>query len=517
MGAGVNADHHDIFDRYLRGALTADDRLALERLLTNEAGRRAFAEHVQWSAALTRAARQLAGHMAELGTLAQAAEIRPALLRPRLTLRRTRQSQRLWRFALAASLSAAATATFLLHALTTPRVTATHTPPVVAWLHRGHAQVSLVRDGHALTAGPGAAVHASDLIEISGGGTAVLHIPRQDTELRMQSGTQAALTLNGGGGTHVHLFRGRMLAHVAPRPPAHPFTVSARHVLATVLGTTFAMAVDENTTRLGVAAGAVRVTHRETATSTVVSAGESLSVTPEALSASRPDPDFTPNLLGYWPLDDLGGKVAVDASCLGHDGIVHGAAWTAGRLGTALDFRTPGDCVILPADCGLVDTNSFTLSFWYAPQPAPGKLPVIVKRGASGAGYALYASTQTSQWFLLVGDGTATHAIVLPQDVSSPAAGWRHVLVAVDRQQQRVRLFRDLKCQADVALPTLNGSLDTAAPLLLGAAADGSSLLGHLDDVRIYTGLLAPSGIADVYGKAANYPRSSSGTTLFIQ
>ena len=54
-------------------------------------------------------------------------------------------------------------------------------------------------------------------------------------------------------------------------------------------------------------------------------------------------------LIGYWPFDEGAGTTAADTSGGGHNGVVNGASWTAGKVNSALSFNGTTSSVVTPA------------------------------------------------------------------------------------------------------------------------------------------------------------------------
>ncbi len=71
-------------------------------------------------------------------------------------------------------------------------------------------------------------------------------------------------------------------------------------------------------------------------------------------------------LLAEWHFDEGSATVLRDSSGYGNDGTIHGATWTTGISGTALQFDGVNDHVVVP-ESPLWDfrTGDFTVSFWF--------------------------------------------------------------------------------------------------------------------------------------------------------
>ena len=73
--------------------------------------------------------------------------------------------------------------------------------------------------------------------------------------------------------------------------------------------------------------------------------------------------------------DEGKGSTARDSANL-HDATIHGAEWTEGKYGSALEFNGEGDYLSIPDSDDLDFTNEFTLEAWVKPQGAQNQAPV---------------------------------------------------------------------------------------------------------------------------------------------
>jgi hypothetical protein len=80
------------------------------------------------------------------------------------------------------------------------------------------------------------------------------------------------------------------------------------------------------------------------------------------------DPPKT-GLVAYWPFDRGEGTLAADASGEGNDGKIHGAEWTEGKVGNALQFDGTDDWVAIPPAESLRFGDAVTVCAWVYPTP----------------------------------------------------------------------------------------------------------------------------------------------------
>ena len=98
-------------------------------------------------------------------------------------------------------------------------------------------------------------------------------------------------------------------------------------------------------------------------------------------------------LVAAFGFDEASGTTALDASGNGNAGQISGATRVpGGRFGAALSFNGTSNLVSV-ADAATLDlTNGITLEAWVQPTAISGWQTAILKEGASGLAYALYAN-----------------------------------------------------------------------------------------------------------------------------
>ena len=72
------------------------------------------------------------------------------------------------------------------------------------------------------------------------------------------------------------------------------------------------------------------------------------------------------DLVAHWELDEGQGDMAYD-SAGNNDGIIHGAQWTTGQVGGALEFDGDNDCVDIGRPESLLNMGSATVALWFKP------------------------------------------------------------------------------------------------------------------------------------------------------
>ena len=206
----------------------------------------------------------------------------------------------------------------------------------------------------------------------------------------------------------------------------------------------------------------------------------------QALAAgSEPPPPPPDGLVAYWPLDEGSGSVAGDVSPgSDHPGTIHGATWTTGMVGTALQFDGVDDTVRVAHSPELAFTasNSYTIAAWVKPSSLRGQWSGIVTKSRDARPwYGLWIS-QGNKW--IYGGGN------LPG--GEAATGWHHLAAVQDAEAGQRRIY------VDGILENIGTSRDSSGPgdLLFGSADSVNEFFaGTIDEVRIYDRALTDSQI----------------------
>jgi len=90
---------------------------------------------------------------------------------------------------------------------------------------------------------------------------------------------------------------------------------------------------------------------------------------------------------GIWRFDEGTGTTAYDSSGNGNHGTVHGAIWTDGKIGKALEFDGVNDYVNMPDSNSLDITGKITLEAWIYPYTVTTMQVIVQKYNYSGPPY----------------------------------------------------------------------------------------------------------------------------------
>ena len=215
-----------------------------------------------------------------------------------------------------------------------------------------------------------------------------------------------------------------------------------------------------------------------------------------SVGQGQPDP------VGWWKFDDGSGTTAVDSSGNGYDGILGGdASWIPGHAGGALNFN--GNAwVDIPAEAWnnhIVD--GFTACYWmYTDESGQESCPLAIRLGNDPRNL----NTHTPWMGVIYYD-------VRPAD-GSPEPNFQRIFVR-DTQEQWLSLwshwtFVYTPGQQEIYL---NGELfasgtetgpirqDTTGFVIGADTEHGNSVIGFMDDVRLYDKVLTVEEIEKVW------------------
>jgi len=195
----------------------------------------------------------------------------------------------------------------------------------------------------------------------------------------------------------------------------------------------------------------------------------------------------------YWSFDEGSGSVAGDASGLGNDGAISGAAWTAGTVGGALSFDGEDDHVAV-ADSPTLNTNEVTFAFWIYPTDLSNEWSTAMQKtdaNGSWSDWQIYARaadapTTNHPVFRVDWDGDRNidadeeveGDIVLSTDI------WYFIVCSYDGAQMKFYIDGTLRDSTSVSEGTIpNSGRDI---WLGGNDVWGEFFEGIIDEVRIY-------------------------------
>ena len=246
-------------------------------------------------------------------------------------------------------------------------------------------------------------------------------------------------------------------------------------------------------------------------TSNNVGTSAAVSVTASNTVSSVP----TQGLIGYWSFDEGAGNVAHDISGSGYMGTINGAAWTTGKINSALSFNGSTNDVVTPA---ISLGSAFSVSAWVNPATTQGTYVRILETQYNGG---LYLGTNSSgaKYKFIVNTGTGSTgscgAAYGCAEGGTIAAGWHLITGTFDGTT--ARLYVDT---SQVATETFSGPPNTNFPLYIGRyyGGTGAGWNGAIDEVRLYNRALTAAEVSGIYsyvgGPADTAPPSIPSNVL---
>jgi chitodextrinase len=258
----------------------------------------------------------------------------------------------------------------------------------------------------------------------------------------------------------------------------------------------------------------IGVTSETTFTFTGLECGASYSLGVEALDAggnasprsalaaqTAACPPGTPQgLVAAYAFDEAGGGMAMDESGNHHMATILGAAWTAGRFGSALSFSGGGERVDLPP-LGTFYKSGFTLEAWVKPTIAPHDAAVLGSwvSGDDG-GPMIWVDHLSGRLFLTLNRGFGNYL----DSGRTPVVGeWQHVAATFDGLVARFYV-----AGVETASRTFFGNAGDSNTWRVGAYGSGPAgfFPGALDEIRIYDRALGAAEIAADVGRSVGMP-----------
>ena len=209
--------------------------------------------------------------------------------------------------------------------------------------------------------------------------------------------------------------------------------------------------------------------------------------------------DLTPptrdkGLVGYWTFDEGTGTVAYDSSGKGNDGAWSGASahYAAGKVGSySASFDGTSNYVNCGNDASLDTKNVFSISFWIK-GPAVNTMyaGLFDKRNSAAEGWGMQVNSTGPATYIRIDTSAGTNqtsGLLTTLDDT-----WHYAVYVVDNGAKRYYLDGVL---------TYSGTYNVGSGFsaLAQRFQIGGSLVGQIDDVRLYNRALLASEIKATY------------------
>jgi hypothetical protein len=209
-------------------------------------------------------------------------------------------------------------------------------------------------------------------------------------------------------------------------------------------------------------------------------------------SAPQPDP-LTSGLVGWWKLDEKGGRQAADSSGNGFHGELAGnPSWLpdGGRIGGALKFSGADDYVIIGNQPRFDLTRQITVAAWIKVNHFDRNWQAIIGKGDLSWRIARDRDRDCLQFAF----NAMPQEQLLKGQISVNDGQWHHVAGVYDGRT----MFLYIDGKLDVSQATTTDIPVSDKPVYIGenSQARGRYWNGAIDDVRVYNRPLSPAEIA---------------------
>jgi len=214
--------------------------------------------------------------------------------------------------------------------------------------------------------------------------------------------------------------------------------------------------------------------------------------------------DMTDNV-GLWHFDGD----ADDTSGNNNDGTVNGASLVTGKFGQCYEFDGSNDYIEVAHSAELDATSAVSIALWIYVDDF-GAWSGIVCKGTNTLNYGLNQAADGSGKLQFFAGGSPWTSYVQSTAVV-PTGEWKHVAVTWDAGTVKFFVDGSLDSTHSVAW-----SLSTnSEALIIGADFPGSNQYfnGKIDELAIWTRVLSPTEITDIYDKQSKVGLGSSTAT----
>jgi len=215
-------------------------------------------------------------------------------------------------------------------------------------------------------------------------------------------------------------------------------------------------------------------------------------------------------LVAHWKFDEGSGMIAHD-SAGNNDGVIHGAQWTTGQVGGALEFAGQGHYVEIPDDDSLTPASEITISYWINKRAGTGagiskcaNCPNESASPGNSRAYRLNIHPNTEKVELVILAAAFDGDMIISNAVPSLNA-WHHIVGTFSHGAAAIYIDGQLDNSAMLSVSSI---MNDVQPLTIAAMWDycgpdnlDSGLYGLIDDVRIYDRALSAQEIEELYGQ----------------
>jgi predicted GH43/DUF377 family glycosyl hydrolase len=230
----------------------------------------------------------------------------------------------------------------------------------------------------------------------------------------------------------------------------------------------------------------------------------------------RRNPDgialVTADVQSWWRFNENTGTTAYDSSGLGNNGTISGAAWTAGKSGTALEFRRSdsSDVVNVGDRSSLEGFSALTISAWVYPYSYPQSGEIVKKDGV----YLLREnnSGSGSVAFMVWDSGGNRYELDVP-DAYLLKNQWS--LITATWDGYRMRIYKNGAILAGESDHNFDSLASNSNAFTIGnQPGGGEGFDGKIDDVMIFNRAITEDEIRYLYNNPGFQAGVQSGVWI---
>jgi len=223
--------------------------------------------------------------------------------------------------------------------------------------------------------------------------------------------------------------------------------------------------------------------------------------------------------IGRWTFDENAGATTADATPFGSNGTITNAAWSNGRIGSALHFEGVSSNVSIPATALASLDKQVTITLWQYGAPSPPRDNWIFEALDAAGGPTIRAAVPGIGGAVVfdAGFGGAAHfdaarTTAVGFDGSNYQGQWNHWAFTKNAVSGVMNIYLNGLLWHSAA--GKYRPLTPARTFQIGSNASGaSSYAGVIDDVRIYNLELDPSDIYNIYLDCPPLPNPMTWST----
>lgn len=210
-------------------------------------------------------------------------------------------------------------------------------------------------------------------------------------------------------------------------------------------------------------------------------------------------------LVAKWSMNEGSGNTIHD-SARGNDGIISGATWTTGRIGSGLNFDGLNDYVACEHNTVDMSYSSFTVEAWSKRTGTDNEASTIVSTGGSGWTQGFLLQHRNNGFWAEVSDGINDGVYIRAMGIGLYDNNWHQLTLVVDRQNNTAYGYADGK--------KVVGPIDISSEVDL--YRDGTNIMigregtysvssqhyaGSIDEVTIYNYALSAKEVLQHYNE----------------